>query len=239
MMHAENGIAIDVLVAAGARPRRDRPGLPRADPAAGRLRRRPPTGRSCSPTSPARRSTSCTCRRKQARGRDRRGPRRRARTSSARPARSTCTCRWRSSSARPGFEGAKWVCSHAAARRGPRATRTSCGEACAPNDLQVVSHRPLPVLHEGPEGAGHRRLLQDPQRHRLGRAPDGPALPGRRRRARSPLERWVEIVLRRRRPGCSACTRSKGVIAPGADADIVVYDPNGHTDASASARPTT
>ena len=44
-------------------------------------------------------------------------------------------------------------------------------------------HRPLPVLHEGPEGDGRRQLLQDPQRHRLGRAPDGPAVPGRRRRA--------------------------------------------------------
>ena len=27
-------------------------------------------------------------------------------------------------------------------------------------------HRPLPVLHEGTKGAGHRQLLEDPQRHR-------------------------------------------------------------------------
>ena len=43
-------------------------------------------------------------------------------------------------------------------------------------------HRPLPVLHEGPEGARPRRLPEDPQRHRLDRAPHGPHVPGRRHR---------------------------------------------------------
>jgi hypothetical protein len=43
--------------------------------------------------------------------------------------------------------------------------------------------RPLPVLLQGPEGAGRRRLLQDPQRDRRGRAPRRPALPRCRRRA--------------------------------------------------------
>ena len=42
--------------------------------------------------------------------------------------------------------------------------------------------RPLPVLHEGPEGAGHRRLLQDPERDRRRRAPRRPHLPRRRGR---------------------------------------------------------
>ena len=42
--------------------------------------------------------------------------------------------------------------------------------------------RPLPVLHEGPEGPRPRRLPQDPERHRLDRAPHGPDVPGRRHR---------------------------------------------------------
>ena len=46
-------------------------------------------------------------------------------------------------------------------------------------------HRPLPVLLQGPEGARPRRLLQDPERDARRRAPDGPAAPGRGRPARS------------------------------------------------------
>ena len=52
MMHAENGIAIDVLVAAGARPGRDRSRSTTASPARRSSRARPPTGRSCWPRWP-------------------------------------------------------------------------------------------------------------------------------------------------------------------------------------------
>ena len=63
MMHAENGIAIDVLVAQALARGETDPGLPRAHPAVRSSRPRPRTGRSCSPRSPATcRSTSCTCR---------------------------------------------------------------------------------------------------------------------------------------------------------------------------------
>ena len=47
-------------------------------------------------------------------------------------------------------------------------------------------HRPLPVLLQGAEGAGPRRLLEDPERAAGRRAPDGPAAPGRGRRAHLP-----------------------------------------------------
>ena len=65
----------------------------------------------------------------------------------------------------------------ALARRGP----PGLAVAGASHERRLGrEHRPLSVLHEGPEGTRPRQLLQDPQRHRLGRAPDGPALPGRR-----------------------------------------------------------
>ena len=107
----------------------------------------------------------------------------------------------------PGFEGAKWVCTHPAAvpRRGPPGRAVALPAHRRP---QRGQHRPLPVLHEGAEGARHRRLLQDPQRDRVGRAPDGPALPGRRRRARSPSSAGSSSAPPPR-PGCSASTAAR------------------------------
>jgi hypothetical protein len=54
------------------------------------------------------------------------------------------------------------------------------------NELASCQHRPLPVLLQGPEGARPRRLLEDPQRHRRRRAPHGADLPGRGRRRDQP-----------------------------------------------------
>jgi dihydropyrimidinase len=66
---------------------------------------------------------------------------------------------------RPGFEGAAYVCST------PLRSR-------AEGHPFGREYRPLPVLHEGSEGTRPRELLQDSQRHWIGGAPDGPALPG-------------------------------------------------------------
>jgi dihydropyrimidinase len=85
--------------------------------------------------------------------------------------------------ARPGFEGAKYVCStplrpvdhQAALWRGP-AHRRPVGRL----------HRPLPVLLHRAEGPGPGRLLEDPQRPARRGDPDGPAPPGRPRRAHLP-----------------------------------------------------
>ncbi len=54
--------------------------------------------------------------------------------------------------------------------------------------------RPLPVLLQGPEGARARRLLEDPERHRRRRAPHGAALPGRRRPASSPRTMGRDVL---------------------------------------------
>ena len=173
--------------AAGARARRDRAVLPRHHPAlAGRAGGHPPRDHA---RRPHRRAALRRARVAPSR-RWRRSPRPATpgRTSSARPARSTCTSRWRSSSARAqwgDFEGAKWVCSTPLRSRA-EGHQDELWQVHPHQRRHDGLHRPLPVLHEGPEGAGHRRLRQDPQRHRLGRAPDGPAVPGRRRRPDHP-----------------------------------------------------
>ena len=83
--------------------------------------------------------------------------------------------------AQPGFEGAKWVCSTPLRTKHEHHQRRPL-EGPADERAGRRVDRPLPVLHEGAEGDGHRRLLQDPQRHRLRRAPHGAAVPGRRQR---------------------------------------------------------
>ena len=77
--------------------------------------------------------------------------------------------------ARPDFEGAKYVASPPL--RPARAPGLAVARAAHQRPVRGV-HRPLPVLLQGAEGAGPRRLLQDPQRHPRRRAPDGPAAPG-------------------------------------------------------------
>ena len=156
MMHAENGPAIDVLAAAARRAGQDRPVLPRHRP------RLADGGGGHAPrdharrTSPARRSTSCTCSAKQAVEQLARGPRQgpeRVRRDLpavplplARGAARRVSDEWGASRAPSG-------CARRRCARAPRATRTHMWQALRTNDLQMVSHRPLPVLHEGPEGA--------------------------------------------------------------------------------------
>lgn len=74
-------------------------------------------------------------------------------------------------------------------------------------------HRPLPVLLRRAEGTRPGRLLQDPQRSAGGGEPDGPAAPGRGRRPDQPppLDR---DRLRHGRPGCSASTRARAPSPP-------------------------
>ena len=222
MMHAENGPAIDVLVAQALARARRRPALPRPDPpVADRGGGDPPRdharrGRRVAP------STSCTC-----------PPSRPSSRSSRRAIEApnvfgeTCPQYLyliaRGAPRRAGVRGREVGVLHAAAleARGPSGRPVAVpAHERPPGRLD----RPLPVLLQGAEGARHRRLLEDPERHRHGRAPHGPALPGRGRR-RDHARALGRASLPRHPPACSASTRARASSLPGADADIVVYDP--------------
>ena len=58
---------------------------------------------------------------------------------------------------------------------------------------QRGQHRPLPVLHEGAEGARHRRLLQDPQRDRRRSSTAWTCSTRASSTGEITLERWVEL----------------------------------------------
>ena len=231
MMHAENGPAIDVLAEQLVEAGQDRPVLPRhrprlADGGGGH----PPRDHDRR-TSPAPRCTSCTS--APSRPSSRSPPRAtRARTSSARPARSTCTSRWRSSSAPAARSGATSRAPSGSARRrcarGPRATRTHMWQALRTNDLQMVSTDHCPFCMKDQKELGRRRLPGDPQRHRLASSTGWTCMYQGVVTGQITLERWVELTSTTpaRMFGLYG---TKGVIQPGADADIVIYDPNGHT----------
>ncbi len=87
--------------------------------------------------------------------------------------------------------------------------------------------RPLPVLHEGPEGAGPSATSP---RSRTGSAESSTASTCSTKASSTGSCRWSagSRRSRRRRPGCSGCTRARASSRPGSDADMVVYDPNGH-----------
>ena len=84
---------------------------------------------------------------------------------------------------RAGLRGRQVGLLDAAARasRGPPG-RPVAG-TCAPTTCPWSRTDHCPFCMKEQKELGHRRLLQDPQRDRLGRAPHGPDLPGRRRRA--------------------------------------------------------
>ncbi|MCX4744577.1 dihydropyrimidinase [Kitasatospora sp. NBC_01287] len=122
--------------------------------------------------------------------------------------------------AEPGFEGAKYVCSTPLR---PREHQAELWKGLRTDDLQVVSTDHCPFCF-----AGQKELGRDD----FSKIPNG--LPGVENRmdllhqavleGRISRRRWVEIA-------CAAPARMfglyprKGTIAPGADADIVIYDP--------------
>jgi dihydropyrimidinase len=131
---------------------------------------------------------------------------------------------------RGGFEGAKYVCSPPLR---PADHQEDLWRGLIRDDLQVVATDHCPFDFEGQKELGRGDFRKVPNglpgvEDRLDLMHDGGVVSGRISR-----ERWVEV--------CSAAPARmfglagvKGVIAPGADADIVIYDPERRHVISAS-----
>ncbi len=131
--------------------------------------------------------------------------------------------------AAPGFEGAKWVCSTPLRSRAEE-HQDELWKYLRTEALSVVSTDHCPFCFKEQKELGLGDFSKIPNgigsvEHRMDLLYQG-VVDGR-----ITLERWVELC-------CTTPARmfglygQKGVIAPGADADIVVYDPNGRTHIS-------
>ncbi|MFV0252145.1 MAG: dihydropyrimidinase [Beutenbergiaceae bacterium] len=124
------------------------------------------------------------------------------------------------------FEGAKWVCSTPLRSR-EEGHQHAMWQGLRTNDLQMVStdHCPFCMKDQKELGRGDFRAIPNgigSIEHRMDLMYQGVVT------GEISLERWVELTSTTpaRMFGLYG---KKGVIAPGADADIVIYDPNGHT----------
>ena len=124
------------------------------------------------------------------------------------------------------FEGAKWVCSTPLRSR-EEGHQNAMWQGLRTNDLQMVStdHCPFCMKDQKELGRGDFRAIPNgigSIEHRMDLMYQGVVT------GEISLERWVELTSTTpaRMFGLYG---TKGVIAPGADADIVVYNPNGHT----------
>lgn len=126
----------------------------------------------------------------------------------------------------PGFEGAKWVCSTPLRSRA-EGHQDHMWQALRTNDLQLVSTDHCPFCMKGQKEMGVGDFSKIPNgigsvEHRVDLLYQGVVT------GRISLERWVELISVTPARMFGLYGR-KGVLAPGADADVVVYDPNGHT----------
>jgi dihydropyrimidinase len=126
----------------------------------------------------------------------------------------------------PGFEGAKWVCSTPLRSRA-EGHQNHMWHSLRTNDLQVVSTDHCPFCMKDQKEMGLGDFSKIPNgiggvEHRMDLLYQGVVT------GEITLERWVELC-------CVTPARmfgmygQKGVIAPGADGDVVVYDPHGRT----------
>jgi dihydropyrimidinase len=127
------------------------------------------------------------------------------------------------------FEGAKWVCSTPLRSR-EEGHQDHMWQALRTNDLQMVSTDHCPFCMKGQKELGKEEFRKIPNgigsvEHRMDLLYQGVVT------GQLTVERWVELTSTTpaRMFGMYG---KKGVIAPGADADVVVYDPKGHTSIS-------
>lgn len=124
------------------------------------------------------------------------------------------------------FEGAKWVCSTPLRSR-EEGHQDHMWQALRTNDIQMVStdHCPFCMKDQKELGLSDFRAIPNgigSIEHRMDLMYQGVVT------GRITLERWVELTSTTPARMFGMHGR-KGVIQPGADADIVLYDPNGHT----------
>lgn len=129
------------------------------------------------------------------------------------------------------FEGAKWVCSTPLRSR-KDGHQHHMWQALRTNDLQMVSTDHCPFCMKGQKDLGLDDFRAIPNgiggvEHRMDLMYQGVVT------GKLTLERWVELTSTTPARMFGLYGR-KGVIQPGADGDIVVYDPHGHTTISAS-----
>ncbi|MGV9413533.1 dihydropyrimidinase [Nocardia sp. NPDC003693] len=126
----------------------------------------------------------------------------------------------------PGFEGAKWVCSTPLRAR-EEGHQDELWRYIRTGDVTTVATDHCPFCYKGQKDLGVGDFSKIPNgiggvEHRMDLMYQGV------RDGRISLEKWVEVC-------CTAPARMfgmyprKGVISPGADADVVIYDPNGQT----------
>ncbi|WP_127819326.1 dihydropyrimidinase [Microbacterium sp. CPCC 204701] len=129
------------------------------------------------------------------------------------------------------FEGAKWVCSTPLRSR-KEGHQHHMWQALRTNDIQMVSTDHCPFCMKGQKELGLDDFRAIPNgigsvEHRMDLMYQGVVT------GRLTLERWVELTSTTPARMFGLYGR-KGVIQPGADGDVIVYDPHGHTTISAS-----
>ncbi|HKV85744.1 MAG TPA: dihydropyrimidinase [Ktedonobacterales bacterium] len=130
--------------------------------------------------------------------------------------------------ARPGFEGAKWVCSPPFREK---SDQEALWQAVRNDDLQVISTDHCDFWYEG--GSDGRPGGKELGKGDFSKIPNGvPGIEDRMmvlythgvRAGHFSLNRWVDLCCTTPAKMFGAYPR-KGVVAPGSDADIVVWDP--------------